>query len=91
MAKTLIIGEVTTPTKKLKPIVFEKILMGAMVVSGCQAGNISLTPNYYAFVELICKNYGYSGNTDLMFAYQKPNERYRGVLFIGAWNDGVTE
>ena len=45
------------------------------------------SPSHYKYIELICKDYalGY----DLMFAYNDPNERSFGDLFIGRFNDGV--
>lgn len=51
-------------------------------------GNV-IKPNTFNYIELICSNYA-SGN-DLMFAYGDPSERYKGILFIGKWNDGVVD
>ena len=48
------------------------------------------------YIELICPNYNLSGmksadRYDLMFAYDHPDNRCTGTLFIGQWNDGVVE
>ena len=47
------------------------------------------SPSRYKYIELICKDYalGY----DLMFAYDDPNKRSFGVLYIGNFNDGIVE
>jgi hypothetical protein len=45
------------------------------------------SPSHYKYIELICKDYALG--FDLMFAYDDPNERSFGVLYIGHFNDGV--
>jgi hypothetical protein len=45
------------------------------------------SPSSYKYIELICKDYALG--FDLMFAYDDPNERSCGVLYIGRFNDGV--
>jgi hypothetical protein len=45
------------------------------------------SPSRYKYIELICKDY--SLGFDLMFAYDDPNDRSCGVLYIGRFNDGV--
>jgi hypothetical protein len=45
------------------------------------------SPSRYQYIELICKDYALG--FDLMFAYNDPNERSCGVLYIGRFNDGV--
>ena len=47
----------------------------------------TFSPSYYKYIELICKNYALG--FDLMFAYNDPNERSFGDLYIGRFNDGV--
>jgi len=47
----------------------------------------AFSPSYYKYIELICKNYALG--CDLMFAYNDPNERSFGALYIGHFNDGV--
>lgn len=46
-------------------------------------------PHSYNFIELICRDY--TADSDLMFAYNDPNDRSAGRLFIGKFNDGVAE
>jgi len=92
MAKTIIIGEVAKPQPKLKPITFSKVLMSAIEINAdCTRTWLLQSPNNYKYIELICRSYGYTSDTDLMFAYNNPDERNRGVLFVGSWNDGITE
>jgi len=45
------------------------------------------SPSHYKYIELICKDYALG--FDLMFAYNDPNDRSFGVLYIGHFNDGV--
>jgi hypothetical protein len=45
------------------------------------------SPSDYKYIELICKDYALG--FDVMFAYNDPNERSFGVLYIGHFNDGV--
>lgn len=45
----------------------------------------TINPNNYEYIELICRNY--SPEFDIMFAYD--DDRSKGVLFIGHFNDGV--
>ena len=47
------------------------------------------SPSHYKYIELICKDYALG--FDLMFAYDDPNGRSFGVLYIGHFNDGVVE
>ena len=44
-------------------------------------------PSEYKFIELITLNY--STDIDLMFAYNDIRERFKGILYLGHWNDGV--
>jgi hypothetical protein len=45
------------------------------------------SPSRYKYIELICKDYALG--FDLMFAYDDPNGRSFGVLYIGHFNNGV--
>jgi hypothetical protein len=45
------------------------------------------SPSHYKYIELICKDYALG--FDLMFAYNDPNGRSCGVLYIGHFNDGI--
>ncbi len=49
--------------------------------------NGAYSPSHYKYIELICKDYALG--FDLMFAYNDPNYRSCGVLYIGHFNDGV--
>lgn len=76
MTKTIIIGE----TKN--SITFSSFLT-TYGASPCTASS----PSDFGYIELICKNY--MDGHDLMFAYNDPDMRKKGVLFFGMWNDGV--
>lgn len=54
------------------------------------------TTDDYNYAELICRDYSDRNGADhlpvsydLIFCYKNPEERSRGVLFLGYWNDGV--
>ena len=49
----------------------------------------SFLPHSYNFIELICRDYMLG--SDLMFAYNDPNDRSDGRIYIGKFNDGVVE
>lgn len=88
MTKTIIIGQ-TAKSNKKNPIVFNYLLNEGC--DDCLPFEIVESPKYpkeYKFVELICKNYN---DYDLMFAYNNPENRGGGILFIGRWNDGIVE
>jgi hypothetical protein len=48
-------------------------------------------PSHWKYIELICKEYQGIKTLDLMFAYDDPNKRAMGTLFLGQWNDGYVE
>jgi len=77
----IVVGETVTPST-LKPITFHRVLTidGDVVDS---SGN----PHQFKFVELISR--GYSDKFDVMFAYDTPELRRCGTVFLGKWNDGV--
>ncbi len=87
MTTTIVIGEAKRP-KNVTPIKFERVLnnVGATGASSAVI-EASSSPNDYAYIELVCKNYQ-PGN-DVMFAYNDPSSREAGMLYIGKWNDGV--
>lgn len=81
MTTTIVIGTQTVPQSK-NPIVFERILE-----TDFECPKTNIKPNRYAYIELICLEY--DGEKDLMFAYDTPDDRGRGALYIGKWNDGI--
>lgn len=81
MTTTIVIGEQTKPVQ-LQKIIFERVLESDFA---CIKTNIK--PDSYAYIELICLEY--NGEKDLMFAYDNPDDRGGGVLYIGKWNDGI--
>lgn len=85
MTKTIVIGEVGQVIKKI-PIKFDMLLSEELEIEDARY-NYS---HAFKYIELICRDYDMKGN-DLMFAYDDVNDRSRGTLFIGKWNDGVVE
>ena len=49
----------------------------------------SQKPSDFKYIELVSRFY--SMDFDIMFAYNRPNFRQSGVLFLGHWNDGIVE
>lgn len=80
MTKLIVLGE-ETQSKRGKPIEFESYLDHDL-----DFGDTPANPNQYKYVELICRDY-FTG-VDIMFAYDTPDDRGCGTLFIGKWNDG---
>lgn len=87
--KTIIIGANNSPEPTKKPIEFKKSL--SIGTYNYIITDSVLRPIAYRYVELICKDYAYElfDTPDLMFAYDDPNCRHKGTLFMGKWNDGV--
>jgi hypothetical protein len=83
MTKTIIIGEKTKPAPKPKKIQFIKSL-GRVE----EFHDAASAPKDWNFIELITQKYSL-GEYDLMFAYDYPDKREIGVLYLGYWNDGV--
>ena len=81
--KTIVIGSPSPEEKKLVPIQFKKYLLPYCE----EVGDSCMDPTKYQYIELICKNY--SSGYDLMFAYDTPEDRSGGTLYIGEWNDGI--
>jgi hypothetical protein len=82
MTKTIVLGAEHPKTEKTK-IKFVKALTGFYEVDSYFTG----TPDDHNYIELVSK--GYSLGMDLMFAYDDPNKREHGILYIGYWNDGI--
>lgn len=81
MTKVIILGE-ATPEKKKKPIEFIKYLDRFEL----KFNTPSKEPIDCEHIELVCKNFD---QFDLMFAYN--DDRSKGVLYFGHFNDGVVE
>lgn len=89
MTKTIVIGD-SLPKTELKPIEFHKVLLGEAEIEIVDVE----VPKDYKFIELICHEYGVDDggkSFDLIFAYNNPQKRSEGVLYLGSWNDGVVE
>jgi len=78
MAKIIVLGE-----RQKKPIEFVKLVTAERIEPALGR------PTDYSFIELICLDYHKS--FDLIFAYNDVNNRKNGRLYLGFWNDGVTE
>jgi hypothetical protein len=86
MTKTIVIGQQTSPKCNPKPIEFIKHLNCSW-----EFDDYILSPRHYNYVELICKDYTNSSEGDLIFVYDNPKRRDKGLLYIGKWNDGFVE
>lgn len=86
MTKVTIIGEHASTVKKYTKIKFMKVLTGTYKLDDATRGNWS-SPSEWANIELICRNY--ADGKDLMYAYDEPEFRADGVLFIGYFNEGL--
>lgn len=87
MTKTIVLGAERTEVKKYTDIKFVKLLTGEYNVQHADPKMIANQPKEWEFIELVSKGYG--SDMDLMFAYDAPEDRAEGFLFIGYWNDGV--
>jgi hypothetical protein len=87
MVKVIIIGEQPSKTKN-KGIEFHEFLTAGEIprVANKSSNHI---PKNFDYIELICRRYDQLGNYDLMFAYNNPDKREEGVLFLGKFNDGI--
>jgi hypothetical protein len=85
MTKTIVVGSTEIATEK-KPIKFFSSLRGSLEFNH----DVGHKPSDFNYVELIAPNYTSEGR-DLMFAYDDPNDRSRGLLYVGYWNDGVVD
>lgn len=86
--KIIIVGE-KEESKLKKPIEFIKSLLSHGTLDCTHVDK----PTDYNYIELIARDYGdLNGRSfDLIFCYDKPDERFNGVLYLGHWNDGVAE
>lgn len=84
--QTIVIGK-TEPPKNLIPIEFLYCLnnLARAIVT------TKTKPKEFKFIELISNNNGFDLSLDLMFAYDDPQRRDKGLLYLGKWNDGVVE
>jgi len=85
MTKCIVLGQQTT--NKRRSIEFVKGINADFSTSFTD-----MDPQDYEYVELVSRNYNQrdaSESLDLMFAYDDPDDRGDGVLFIGRWNDGI--
>jgi hypothetical protein len=81
MTKTIILGDASNKSIH-KDIQFFSSLLTDFAVEATQD-----KPRQYKYIELIC--FDYAEKLDLMFAYDDPNNRSDGVLFVGKWNNGT--
>lgn len=75
-------GEKLSKNKLKTPIVFTNYINGYGKI--CRP---ICRPEHYDVIELVSKGYG--DNLDIMFAYNKEDNRSEGVLYLGQFNDGV--
>jgi hypothetical protein len=85
MTQTIVIGA-GSETKHAKKIEFSYYLRYPSPQKNSVEAVLS-SPEQYQYLELICRDY--NGGFDLIFAYNNPNRRKDGILYIGHWNDGV--
>lgn len=86
MTKIIIVGQKSKNIKSKKKIELIKLLCYNETFDS--AFN---SPSDFKFIELVADNYGHSNHKiyDLIFAYDDPSNRSKGVFFLGRWNDGV--
>ena len=85
MTQTIVIGpKVSCPPKPVEFVL-------TMAKDGMIWKTPSSRPSDFRFVELICQDYQPDAEEgrDLMFAYNYPDKRYRGILYLGNWNSGI--
>ena len=80
MTKVIILGQEPKKEKKLKPIEFTDFLEITKEIKQTETN-----PRCWDNIELI----GKYDSFDIMFAYD--NDRNKGCLFLGYFNDGVIE
>ena len=87
MTKTIVIGE-TRSNRSNKYIKFLSVLPSEnhSTLQFISNGYVA-EPHRYEHVELICSKY--NGVHDVMFAYDHPDDRSEGCLYLGYWNDGL--
>ena len=82
MSKVIIIGG-ADEAPKIKKIQFKECLVESNSLEPA-----AFQPCHFQYIELICKNYTLSAG-DLMFAYDDPEVREDGFLFLGDFGDGI--
>ena len=88
MTKTIVIGE-TRSSKGYKYIKFLSVLPSENHSTLQFSTAVYAPSSAYDYVELVCPKY--NGVHDIMFAYDHPDDRATGCLYLGYWNDGVVE
>lgn len=94
MPTTVIVLGKAEGCKQQKPIEFRFLMVDGHENPHLRKALPTDGPSNYAYVELIARNYcnvDIGGRLDLMFAYNHPDNRTAGVLFLGKFNDGVVE
>jgi hypothetical protein len=86
MTKTIVIGE-TRSNRNNKCIKFLSVLPSENHATLKFSATVIAPPDAYDYVELICPKY--NGRHDIMFAYDHPDDRATGCLYLGYWNEGV--
>lgn len=81
MIKTIVIGE--SCIKSTREIEISNYLSGDFILGHTIKDHIN-----YKYMELICKNYC-GTYYDMIFAYNNPNERNKGLLLFRLWNSGI--
>lgn len=84
--KCVVLGEVETSAKELKPIEFVYYIneRGSLYSAG------ALKPSDFSNIELVSRGYTRPDGLDMMFAYkEKRSDDPFAILFFGRWNDGV--
>jgi hypothetical protein len=81
MTTTIIVGGVQPNKKIIKTIEFKKYITGSTI------DDTVTSPREYKFIELIAPKY--FSDYDVMFAYNNPDLRSYGSMYLGFWNDGV--
>ena len=84
--KVIVMGS-SVENKPVKSIEFVRSLSCTDSNSIDSVQDTDNLPSDYRYVELICC--GYHEGYDLMFAYNNPDDRASGILYIGYFNDGV--
>ena len=84
--KTIIVGKQSRrcPGKRI-PIEFNRYISSNGKVFDVVDGGV--LPSQYSHIELLVLDYG--RGLDVMLAYNNPEYRYDGMIYLGKWNDGV--
>ena len=88
MTKTIVIGE-TRSNRSNRYIKFISVLPSENHPTLQFITTVVAPSSAYEYVELICPKY--NGVHDVMFAYDHPDDRATGCLYLGYWNEGIVE